>query len=358
MRSVIQLVLVLAMWTAAVAQAQQHPDPATMDAAGRHEYAVQLTQQANDAYRDDRFQEAADLYLLAYEYEQTPVLLFNTGRAYHRAGRSAVAVEFYWMALETNELDEDTTQRAQDYVQQLFDEAVDSAMRDSINNYLDRAAAAEGAANHAQAARLYLQAYQLPPDPIFSDLDILVSNADQLLLADDYEGAMTAYRQVLDNRWVEEEQRLRADEGLQVATERQRLATAVAEEPEVPVEPPSKGLSGLQITGLVVAGAGVATLVGGIIVDAGLSGTIDDYEAAAEAGDSEQYSSLADDIDSGQTLAMILYIGGGVLVGAGTVLFLVGGSDDEPAAGEGSPETSLLPRVAPMGHGLGLHWEF
>ncbi len=84
--------------------------------------------------------------------------------------------------------------------------------------------------------------------------------------------------------------------------------------------------------GIGVAGAGVAALVGALILDASLSSDIDAFEDAAARGDQLEYDRLKSDIESKQSTSQILLFTGIGLtaVGAGFIvyeLFFKGRSD-------------------------------
>ena len=118
----------------------------------------------------------------------------------------------------------------------------------------------------------------------------------------------------------------------------------------------------LMTIGYIVAGVGVATFIGGAIVDSGLSGTIEDFEDAAEAGNEAEYNSLKDDITSGQSLAVILYAAGGVLAAGGAALIILGmqdsGGDSGEAADAGDHLAFPTPTLLPSGAGIQFDWRF
>ncbi|MEZ4462789.1 MAG: hypothetical protein R3E66_24295 [bacterium] len=72
--------------------------------------------------------------------------------------------------------------------------------------------------------------------------------------------------------------------------------------------------------GVATAGVGVGSVVIATVVDAGLSDTIDAYEAAAASGEVETYNRLKASIESDQNTALAFYVVGGVLVAGGAGL--------------------------------------
>lgn len=89
-----------------------------------------------------------------------------------------------------------------------------------------------------------------------------------------------------------------------------------------PVVEDDSSLSPVTWTGLILTVAGAGALVGWGILETSLSGTIEDYEAAAAAGDQGAHVSLRQQIEDKQLTAKILLftgagataIGGGLLV--------------------------------------------
>ncbi|MEL6180981.1 MAG: hypothetical protein AAFS10_18615, partial [Myxococcota bacterium] len=148
---------------------------------------------------------------------------------------------------------------------------------------------------------------------------------------------------------------LRAEARVAVESRKPTSVVLDATPDEPPPPPPPEGMSGLSITGLALAGVGVATLTTGVIIDqTTLSSAIDDYSNAVETGASNE-STLRDDAESLQSTVLILYIGGGVALATGATLFavgLLGGDDDQAQASEGGQVT---PWVTPGG-GAGVGW--
>lgn len=99
---------------------------------------------------------------------------------------------------------------------------------------------------------------------------------------------------------------------------------------------------------------GGVLLLGGLGLDVGGAGLVQDYEDAASAGDTDAYNSLRDDIESRQGLVFGLYGAGAALTLTGVLLLLL---DD---SGESPQPTSLrvLPSLHPQGAGASVHLQF
>lgn len=113
------------------------------------------------------------------------------------------------------------------------------------------------------------------------------------------------------------------------------VETAEVVEPPPAVEPkPRFGAIGWAGVGAATVGAGLA--VGALVVELSLQPKWDDYNAAADAGDSTRYSELKSEIESGQTTGRILLFSGIGLaaVGAALIVFdLVTPGDEGAQAG-------------------------
>lgn len=150
----------------------------------------------------------------------------------------------------------------------------------------------------------------------------------------------------------------RAEARVQVESRKTHRVTLNADPDPIapPPPPPEPGMSTMSVTGLVIAGVGVAAMTTGIIVDqTALSSAIDDYSAAVENA-SENEDALRNDAETLQSRVLLLYVGGGVAVAAGATLFALGvqTADDgsEPSAAEGG---RISPWLTPDG-GAGVGW--
>ena len=85
-------------------------------------------------------------------------------------------------------------------------------------------------------------------------------------------------------------------------------------------------------SGVAVAGAGVVLVGIGAITDLGLSDPIDELKDPATRRDAARTGQLQDEIDSGQTLALSMYLAGAAAVVAGGVLVGLGFLEPEEAA--------------------------
>ena len=161
---------------------------------------------------------------------------------------------------------------------------------------------------------------------------------------------------VVEGRLGEERESHRVTiQGLRGETVTFQLKPAVTEPPP-PVEPPQEGLGALQLTGLIVAGVGAGALAGGLILDLAVIGPdLDELDAMQrEPGREDDYNALKSDVEGRQGTAAVLLIGGGALVAAGAVLWLVGDNSAEGAS-EGAAADALH-LWTPPGGGAGASW--
>jgi tetratricopeptide (TPR) repeat protein len=89
-------------------------------------------------------------------------------------------------------------------------------------------------------------------------------------------------------------------------------------------------------SGVATAGVGVVLLGVGAVVDVGLADPIDELKDPQTRRDAARTKSLQDEIDSGQTLAVSMYLAGAAAVIAGGVLVTLGfmdGAEAPPAEG-------------------------
>jgi tetratricopeptide (TPR) repeat protein len=342
------------------ALAQTEPDPDTMTADERYEFALQLTGEAVEAFGTGQYADAIDLFHRAYEYEADPVLLFNVGRCQHQAGNLPEAVDAYYVALETGDLDDETGTRAEGYIDEILESEVTPGMRSQIDQLTRDALTAVGEGDHEGAAAFYRQAYDVPASPHFSDPELLILQGESLVEAEtDLQTAIDAFDAALASHGVSSAQGRRAEDGKRSAEQLIALA-AVGVEPPVVVPDPGGG-GGTATIGFIVAGLGAATVIGGLLIDSGLSATIDDYETAAANGEQDNFDTLAEDINSGQSTALLLYAAGGVLVAGGLVLILIddgGGSDGGSADTAEGLSATAVPVFYPSGAGFQLDWRF
>jgi hypothetical protein len=120
-----------------------------------------------------------------------------------------------------------------------------------------------------------------------------------------------------------------------------------------PVDKGESGGSGLRTVGFVTAGVGAAALIGGVITGFMAKGKEDDATGQCDAQNRCPTAAEAD-FDSASSLATtstVLYIGGGVLAGAGIgmILFGGGGGKETPPA---AARLKLTPYVGPGGAGV------
>jgi len=283
-----------------------------------------LAAQGAEYFRSNRYLEAAEVLQQAYNCEAVPVLLYNIARAYQQADRCVPASQFFRQYLNSGDTQALSQAEEHEPGQTECAEAYDSALT-----------AAENAINSGQlpeAEQLIAEARESSDEP-----EARMLYADVLYHLSRCQDAITFLNaQVIEASDVEEriKQEARSDlvraEQCVDATGCQE-ARAACEETKRQNEEALEAAGASQRTlGLVITGVGGAVLLGAIIHDAAGGGTIDDYEAAAAAGDEDEFNSLREDLDSAKTLSFILYGVGIAGVAAGLVVYLTaGGASDD-----------------------------
>lgn len=86
-----------------------------------------LANEAREASKAGRFDDAQRSYEQAYQRRADPQLLFNLARVLHKAGRPAIAVIYYQKFIDSREVGADERRKAQEYVKQAQSEASGNA---------------------------------------------------------------------------------------------------------------------------------------------------------------------------------------------------------------------------------------
>lgn len=99
--------------------------------------------------------------------------------------------------------------------------------------------------------------------------------------------------------------------------------------PALPPEPPPEGSRWYQdkLGGVLVI-AGVGATIAGAVVYGGARSDLDDAEGAS---DLDTYRQLVDDARSKRTLSVVLFAGGGALIAAGVVRYVISGGERREA---------------------------
>ena len=185
------LVIALALITATVpAAAQPSPTRAQLDEARRD------FDQAEAYLAAGAFPEAAKAYLLAYAVVPTPVLLFDAGLAWERAGDLEAAVSHYdrYLAAEPAGIKAVEARARRAALAPKVAARREQAERETkIAALREQAAADTAAGRHAEAIAALLELQRLAPDP---ELEFKLGEA--YLAAGDRAGAERAYRRYRD----------------------------------------------------------------------------------------------------------------------------------------------------------------
>lgn len=139
--------------------------------------------------------------------------------------------------------------------------------------------------------------------------------------------------------------------------EAQRLEEA--RKPKVVQEPPGLAERPLFWGGVGASALGAGLLVGGFLIDQGLSDPIEELKDPETRQSAARTRALQSEIESDQLLATIFYVSGGVLLaGGGTLLyFAIDGTFDTPPEGE-EGSVYVLPALLDGGAGVSLGGSF
>lgn len=310
---------------------------------------VELARRAAELYEAEEFREAAMLMLQAYELLEEydiptlPILLYNAARAYEEDGRCVMSSRYFGEFLELfPEVDlgriQDNAQRTQmeeAFARSQEQEAVESQCAQGFQNLVGQADSAIANNDPGSAANLLEEALSLSDEPetrVAYVQTLLTVGGDSCARATSYLANETEQLDLSDAQRTQLGTDLARAQECQNTFEREAGCVDDCEtENERRRQEALANTGGGGTLGLVVAGVGGAVLIGAIIHDVISQGTIDDYEAAAGAGNISEYNQLAEDISSAQTLSMILYGVGAVGVVTGAILFFTaGGSPPEP----------------------------
>jgi tetratricopeptide (TPR) repeat protein len=135
----------------------------------------------------------------------------------------------------------------------------------------------------------------------------------------------------------------------------QEVAGGGTQEPQdpQPTPQPEGATPVLTYAGWGATALGGLLLLGGLGLDLGGAGLVQDYEDAAASGDATSYDALRGDIESRQGLVFGLYGAGAALTLTGVVLLLLdGGESPQPT------RLRLTPSLSPEGAGASVHWRF
>lgn len=130
--------------------------------------ASALAKEAEKAYKDTRYEDAANLLKQAYEADPNPKFLFNLARALDQAGKLEASLDAYrkYVALPSDETEPDTVvkaNKAMDRIRRvLADQEAEKKIAEAEKSRLADEAkkAAEAAAREAEKSRAQLEAFE------------------------------------------------------------------------------------------------------------------------------------------------------------------------------------------------------
>lgn len=222
--------------------------------------------------------------------------------------------------------------------------------------YAEEAYQAYSSKDYSTAVTLYLKALELVPS---ADVIYNVAKIYDTKLKD-RELAMTFYRKYIADPGADPERVRTANERLAALREAEAAANEPAPATGAPppggstsaAAPPPKddGLSGVQVTGLVLGGLGIVGL--GLGTGFGLSAmsSADDANAVCDGNDctTQEGVDAAESASSAAGASTAGFVIGGALLTSGTLLLLFGGDSPSPARGD-TTALSVAPAVGPGG---------
>lgn len=223
-----------------------------------------------------------------------------------------------------------------------------------------------GAGNFAEALDKLIEVYELDPNPvILYNIGRCYEELGQLADAAEYFQRAAADQNLPEQLYAEVGKRLpklmpalrlREAQALSSSAvtnglsrgEEQALQAYVETKETGPVGPVATGPDPVFFwSGVALAGAGVVLTGVGLGVDSGLSDPIDELKDPATRSDRARVESLQSEIDSGQTLALTMYLAGAATLVAGGVLITLGLMNEVEAAPAEATTWKFGPALAP-----------
>ncbi len=226
----------------------------------------------------------------------------------------------------------------------LFAASASAQTEDGRRAYLD-AVAAFKANDMARAATLFRESYELLGEP-----ELLYNEMYAREKMGDVDGARRVAREAfgLDGLPADVDAKLRARLGGWDTRERARnvaLAEPVVSKPDPPstaepklvrpIEPTRSATNPLRPTAYVLAGVGVVSLGVAAFSELRVASAATDLDEAAARGDRDAWDDALDRGERFQTVGKASLVTGGVLLGAGIVLFLLSGDERHETSATG-----------------------
>ncbi|MBN1944124.1 MAG: hypothetical protein JW797_00555 [Bradymonadales bacterium] len=274
-----------------------------------------------ELFQSDQFLPAALVLEYAYQLDPVNVLLYNIARAYQRGNRCVRSSSYFRRYLDSGD-----TQAREQAAQH---EPGQTACAERYHGLILQAEAALSASQPDQALALLTDAREFSDEPEarLMMLDLLLDSGtpENCQLASDTLGQVSALGDYSQTQWETlQELQQRTDQCLGQITSQTDQQQCLADRDRLDADW-RHSVKTRQLIGIITAGVGGAVLIGAVVHDIVSQGTIDDYEAAAAAGDAAQYNSLRDDLSSAKTVSIILYAAGAATTAAGLVVWLTAG---------------------------------
>lgn len=258
--------------------------------------ASQRYEIAKRHYRKGEFEKAAREFKAALAMHPSAKLAFNWARSAERAEKIADAIEAYRRYLELAPTAKDRGQ-----VEKLIP-VLEERLRDSYPEV--------AIITRPSGAQIFVDGAKEPLGAATPTTVRLRPGAHTLRF-------VATGHEALDRS-------LQVKPGTPASVEADLKPTAVKAEVKPPPPPPKSGVSALDIAGWSAVGLGAVGLGLGVFYMLETSSIADD--AAGKTGDDRQ--ALKDDFESAQTLTVLGYAAGGVLLATGVVLLVLPESDE------------------------------
>lgn len=251
--------------------------------------------QAKTAYDAGDFNKAVDLLIQANRLQPNARLLLNIARSYAKAGDCARSVAYYRAFTRSEEAEESLVKTANKEADEL---KCTSFNRDTSGRILIDSVPTE--------AKVFIDGAEAGTTPF----EVVMIPKGKRIFRFEKEGFEPFEKEVTVN--VEE------DSDVSASLSEKKEEPVVVEQPpaeEPPPAPPEKDMTQYYIAG-GVAGVGVGLIILGAVYDLSVIPSTDD-ERAKYAPDTQEYKDLTDQRSGEATMALVGYVGGGILAAGG-----------------------------------------
>lgn len=310
----------------------------------RLERFTELVSQAKEAYTGEDYERAIELLQRANILRPDSRVLLNIARSYEKMDRCAEAIAYYEAVLRDPELDSK--------VKKIASKATRKAKK--CEGYDPEGSGRVVVLTQPNGAMVYIDGDRLGAAPV----ETIMLPAGTHSLKIEMDGYETLEKEIS----LETQRDLIFEEEL----EEEKPDPVPDPDPEPdpdpdPILPPEEDEKSLNIPAIALMGAGVVGLGAGLGIDLVAIPGIDEERTAVNCEppndcDPDEYDRLTDKRKSRANLALISYIGGGVLLAGGAGWFIydmvAGGEQDDPS------KVQLMPVFGAERAGVMMRWRF